>query len=302
MEAAAERGVYDDRRSVVRDGDHTQVPVTSKVEINGYRVIIQSDPVWRKRGLDDLVGFEAPSSWRIVGEVILVGLRGYSDSEKESIGEALLELHPECKAVLDYRGVHGVTREPETELVVGSDTLTIHRENGYRYRLDPRSIMFSVGNRGERRRMERVVDSNETVYDMFAGIGYFTIPLAKGGAEVVAAEINTEAYDYLIENTRLNGVGDRVRAFNQDCRSLYPTATRVVMGHFESEEYLGHALNCLEEGWLHIHTLSRSEEMSRKRLEEAVLMEDICVEQLGSRVVKSYSAGYSHAVVDMYIC
>ena len=46
------------------------------------------------------------------------------------------------------------------------------------YKLDPLKVMFSSGNVDEKQRMAHLDCRGETVVDMFAGIGYFTMPLA----------------------------------------------------------------------------------------------------------------------------
>ena len=43
--------------------------------------------------------------------------------------------------------------------------------------------------------------------DMFAGVGPFSIPLAKKGCKVYANDLNGRSYHYLCENARTNKVG-----------------------------------------------------------------------------------------------
>ncbi|MDD4137480.1 MAG: SAM-dependent methyltransferase, partial [Methanoregula sp.] len=89
---------------------------------------------------------------------------------------------------------------PRTELLWGTAGEVRHRESGYTYILDPQNVMFSMGNRNEKTRIARLIragSGNERVADMFAGIGYFTIPMAGAGARVHAMEINPVAFGYL---------------------------------------------------------------------------------------------------------
>ncbi len=118
-----------------------------------------------------------------------------------------------------------------------SDTETIHTEHGTRYGLDPAAVMFSPGNQAERARMGEIVEADERVFDMFAGIGYFTLPMARAGARVTATELNPTAFRYL-ENAMLNDVPDRVDAYMTDCRDLAERveADRVVMGYYGSSD------------------------------------------------------------------
>ena len=96
--------------------------------------------------------------------------------------------------------------------------------------------------------------------DMFAGIGYFTLPMAVLGrpARVHAAEIDTEAHRYLVANVARNGVGDVVEPLLGDCRDVAPrgVADRVVMGYVGgTEAFLDTAMETLSEGGgvVHLH-------------------------------------------------
>ncbi|MDY6779701.1 MAG: hypothetical protein SV760_03990 [Halobacteria archaeon] len=210
IERAESVGVYDDTRSVRNSGNVNEVPVEVPEPFGGmYGTVVQDDPVPRKVTLDDrLDGVSAPT-WRVVGEVALVEFDDETDREtKKEVADALLEHQSGVETVLDYRGVGGTEREPDVSYVAGDEeTETVHRENGFAFELDPSEVMFSVGNARERVRMRDVVDESERVLDMFAGIGYFSVPLAVGGADVVAVEINPTAYGYLDSNVERNGVG-----------------------------------------------------------------------------------------------
>ncbi|MCK5112822.1 MAG: hypothetical protein KAQ84_04705, partial [Thermoplasmatales archaeon] len=120
-----------------------------------------------------------PDRWEKIGDVLTIKLNGNLKNYQEKIGKKYAEiLH--CKTVLnDVGGISGTYREPKVGILYGSkNTETIHKENGIRYKLDLQKIMFSSGNMDERKRMANISNKNETVVDLFAGIGYFTIPMA----------------------------------------------------------------------------------------------------------------------------
>ena len=55
------------------------------------------------------------------------------------------------------------------------------------YSLDVTKCMFSSGNTTERQRMGRLQCAGETVVDLYAGIGYYTLPfLCKAGTAVTS--------------------------------------------------------------------------------------------------------------------
>ena len=235
-------GVYDDGRSVrAFDAATVALPVTrAPQETDVRRVVRQPDPEYRSREIADYLRERgwgedaiaaAPGSWAVVGSVVLVDDGDYHD-ERE-LGDALLDLHADADTVCVRGGVSGVHRTPDLRVVAGSgDTETVHVEHGTRYALDCATVMFSPGNQAERVRMGDVVADGERVFDMFAGIGYFALPMARAGANVTAVEPNPAAYRYLVENAKLNDVTANLQAILGDCRDVETTADRVVMGYY----------------------------------------------------------------------
>jgi tRNA wybutosine-synthesizing protein 2 len=321
IDALRDAGVYDDERSVrERDADTVEVPVTGAPDHDlVVETVRQRDPDYRPRGLPALLrerGFSedeverAPGSWAVVGSVILVRF-GDCDRRAE-VGDALLDLHGETDTVLARGGVAGEHREPDVEVVAGEgDTETVHIEHGTRYALDLAEVMFSPGNKAERARMGEVVEQGERVLDMFAGVGYFALPMARAGGDVTAVERNPAAFQYLLENAVLNGVEDRVTPMRADCRDAVaarvargdaPFAERVVMGYYDAHEYLDAALDALDSGGvLHLHEATPEPlvwERPVSRLTDAADERGREVEVLDRRVVKTHSEGVQHVVVD----
>ena len=305
IERAKDEGWYDPERKVLPwDDEHIAVPVTAAPE--DYAVRTDDDPTWRTRDLadvlrerdhDDAVVDAAPGSWSVVGSVILA--RFPEPDHERAIGEALLELHGEADTVVATEGVAGAHREPSIRIVAGAgDSETIHHEAGTAYAMDLSTVMFSPGNERERIRMGELVDPDERIYDMFAGIGYFTLPMARAGARVTAAERNPPAFRQLLENVVLNDVPDRVDAYLTDCADLAPDADRVVMGHFDAREYLATAVDAVVPGGtVHVHGIGPTDEpWAELEAELAAVADDSTVE--GRRIVKSHSPGLVHVVVD----
>ncbi len=319
-------GVYDDSRRVREAGEGAlAIPVTAPPEkTDVHDVIRQPDPEVRVTGLEDLLaarGWDekaiarAPNSWAVIGSVILAR---FEDCPREpEVGEALLELHGEADTVLAREGIAGEHREPAVRVVAGAgDTETVHREHGTRYALDLAAVMFSPGNKAERARMGQLVGAGERVLDMFAGIGYFTLPMARADAHVTAVERNPVAFRYLLENAVLNGVEGRIEAYRADCREIeLESVDRVVMGYYDASEprsgevggyeYLDSALDAVGEGGtLHMHEATPEPELWERpvsRLRNGAESAGREVEITGRRRVKSHSAGVAHVVIDARI-
>jgi len=156
-------------------------------------------------------------------------------------------------------GIGGQFRQPERKLILGSHTETIHRENQCLFKMDVTGIMFSKGNLRERKRMS-MVGAGEVVVDMFAGIGYFSIPMAVHAKpeQVISIEINPVSYSYLCGNIQLNHVEDIIVPVSGDCADVTPrgTADRVIMGYVGfTHHYLKQGIMAIKKsgGILHYH-------------------------------------------------
>ncbi|MFO7927463.1 MAG: class I SAM-dependent methyltransferase [Halobacteriota archaeon] len=322
VEALGAEGVYDrSRRIESYDADRTAIPVLDAPRSIAVDAVERVGLPRRERGLRDLLDARgasdeiidaAPSSWAVIGSVVLVDFgdvsaKGTLDPTAcETVGEALLELHGEADTVFARGGISGTRRDPSGKVVAGiGETETIHAEHGTRYALDLAEVMFSPGNKAERARMGEVVEPGERVFDMFAGIGYFTLPMARESASVTAAEIDPVSYRWLVENAQLNGVTDDIRAVLGDCRTVETTADRVVMGYYDAHEYLGPALDSLVPGGtVHLHEATpeaRFPDRPIDSLRTAAQVADRTVDVLETRLVKTHSAGVVHGVVDAKI-
>lgn len=205
------------------------------------------------------------------------------------------------RGVLWREALDNVTRIPRAELLFGECGETRHREGGYVYILDPSKVMFSQGNRPEKERIASLIrkgPGNERVADMFAGVGYFTIPMAGSGADVHAMEINPVSCGYLQRNAGENRLGDRITISPGDCRDhLTGTYDRIVMGHFDAPAFLTHALRHVRPGSIiHLHSVGPQEELVKKAVEGAGFSCGVIVHK-----VKKYRPHAWHVVHDVTI-
>jgi tRNA wybutosine-synthesizing protein 2 len=131
---------------------------------------------------------------------------------------------------------------------------------------------------------------------MFAGIGYFTIPVAGSGGHVHAMEVNPVAFDYLQRNIIANGLSGLVTASLGDCRDrLSGTYNRIIMGHFDAIPMLPCALNHVEAGsTIHVHSIGNREEQIGKICKSAGFSPTIVVHN-----VKKYRPHAWHVVQDV---
>ncbi len=249
-----------------------------------------------------------PKHWVRVGDVLILPLRPELEPYKRRIAEVYAEVLG-VKTVLRKGRISGEFRETNYEMLYGSDTVTVHVENGIKYKLDVARIMFSPANVKERVRMAKVAKPGELVVDMFAGIGHLSLPMAvHGGARVMAIEKSPYTFRFLVENIELNGVQDRMTAYNIDNRD-FPgenIADRVLMGYVvTTHEFIPKALEIAkDEAIIHYHNTVPERLMPREPFEtfgRIAREHGYEAEKLNEFVIKRYAPGVWHVVVDVKV-
>lgn len=305
------RYMMDPNFKIFSDSDYVYLPV---VNYNGNYKILNIISMQRRHenpyskileilDIDDELKKLVPQHWEKYGNVVLIQLPDELLSHKKKIGEAFASVLG-AKSVLLYRGVKGELRVPDTEFIFGNDALTVHVENGIYYKFDASRIMFSSGNIDERIRMGRIDATGEKVVDMFAGIGYFSLPIAKYAfpQEVIAIEMNPESFYFLNENIKLNNV--KVRSILSDNRNLdiYNYADRIIMGYIRTEEFVPYAISMLKhKGIIHYHDTWTTEEVREKEDKIFSIFGDYHYSVERFHVLKSYAPHIWHIVIDLRI-
>jgi len=271
---------------------------------------------------------DLPRKWERLGDALLVPKNSlvhefWRDPERSRSLWPMVARTLNCKKIGRQREVQdNEIRESSAELLwprEGADGWVKHLENGIFYSFDFTKCMFSSGNGTEKLRVAGFPCKDEVVLDMFAGIGYFTLPyLVKAGAKhLYACEWNPVAVSALKKNLRLNGCEDRCTVLEGNCAAKAPVgvAHRVNLGLIpDSSLAWDAAVRSLvpEGGWLHVHTNCGS---SKEEIDEAVEKmrtrfvelaresgrEDAKVELGHVEKVKSYAPKVLHVVVDLLL-
>ena len=168
----------------------------------------------------------------------------------------------------------GLKRRSAVQLLLGAHGRVEHREDGVLFCFDATLTMFSSGNGSEKRRIVDAVNAATgraqapypyVVCDLYAGIGYFSLPLLvhTAVARVHCCEHNADAVAALEASLARNGIDPaRCTLHPGDNRSpalrtaLRNTADRVLLGLLpSSEDGYAVALSTLKDsgGVLHIH-------------------------------------------------
>ncbi|MEM1673922.1 MAG: class I SAM-dependent methyltransferase family protein [Candidatus Bathyarchaeia archaeon] len=179
-----------------------------------------------------------PRSIDFIGDIAVVEIPEELEPHKYLIGEAVLKVYKRVRSVLAKSGaVRGTYRVRDYEVIAGSDnTETLHKEHGCKYYLDLRKVYFSPRLSYEHYRVASQVHDGEVVVDMFAGVGPFSILIAKMRSNVLvySIDINPDAIGYLKRNIYTNGVEGKVIPILGDAREVIGTrlthiADRVIM-------------------------------------------------------------------------
>ncbi|MEM3577655.1 MAG: class I SAM-dependent methyltransferase family protein [Candidatus Bathyarchaeia archaeon] len=256
------------------------------------------------------------SSYDIVGDIAIIRLTPQSKGHGEVIAKTLMGIHKNVRTVLAQTGpVAGEFRLRTLEHIAGErKTNTVHKESGCVFHVDVQKCYFSPRLFYERMRIAKQVKSGETVVNMFAGVGCFSIIIAKHSdvSKVYSIDINHAAIEYVKENVRLNRVYGKVVPLLGDAKEIIEdklrhVADRVLMPLPEKAfEYLPYALLALKEngGWIHYYDFehaSKNEDAVKKvKLKVAGKLAELGVnfEIPFGRIVRATGPNWYQVVLD----
>ncbi|MCX8150427.1 MAG: class I SAM-dependent methyltransferase family protein [Candidatus Bathyarchaeota archaeon] len=267
----------------------------------------------------DCAAINVYSSFDIIGDIAITKLPVFTPENARAATAAITQRHKNIKVVfVQSSAVTGEYRVRSLSRVFGENrTCTVHKENGCQFEVDVEKCYFSPRLSHERLRVAKVVQSGETVVNMFAGVGCFSILIAKQvpTARVFSIDINPVAVQYMQRNILLNRVFGRVIPMLGDAEVLIKTqleglADRVLMPLPEkSLEYLHAAVSALklQRGWLHVHTFehaTKTEDPAQKtvcRLHETLAKLNVDFEVPHVRIVRSTGPNWWHLVADVLV-
>lgn len=260
-----------------------------------------------------------PRGFQVIGRVIIIKLNPLLLEKKILIAKKYMELLPSTKSVyLNMGRIKGKYRTPEkiVFLVGEDDPIVEHKEHGIIYRFDFTKIMFSMGNLNERKFLASLVKENEVIIDMFAGIGYFSLPIAKHSKPkiIYSIELNLESFKFLTENIKINHLDDIIVPINGDSKKEVielsesgVRADRVIMGVFPApKDFIKEALTLTKESGTTFHyegvTTKENYLNLFNEFKEIAETSNYKCELLSKRFVKSYGPHLYHVVVDILVC
>lgn len=302
---ANEAKIVDKEFQVQRDEDFLYIPLISQPRENTLKTLRENGVTYQilactvqerkiqRPSLAEVLSTELPShllaslphALDFVGDIAIIEVPQELDAYKKTIGEAILKTNKNVRTVLAKAGaVSGTYRLREFSVIGGEQkTETVHREFGCQYSVDVAKAYFSPRLSYEHKRVTSLVKENETIVDMFAGVGPFAILIAKThqNVKVFAIDANPKAFEYLKKNIRLNRAVGEVHPFLGDARHVVEekvigVADRVIMNLPEKAiEFVDAACKALkpEGGMVHFYSFvstSNPLEATKLRFAEAV--------------------------------
>ena len=257
---------------------------------------------------------ELISAFDQIGNIIIVRIPDSLLPKKKIIGETLLNEVKIIKSVFYQASpVEGDFRTRNLEILAGEDkTETEYKEFGCRFVVDVANAFFSPRLSTERERIANLVQDGETMVNMFAGVGMFSIMAAKKKkCTVYSIDINPIASKLCEKNIELNKLAGKVISINGETSEivnsdLQDLADRTLMLLPErSDEFLDSAIKTTKDGgvihyYSHIHADKKSDagNLSEKHYLDVTPIKS---EILGSKIVRPVGPRYYQTVVDVKI-
>jgi tRNA (guanine37-N1)-methyltransferase len=196
-------------------------------------------------------------------------------------------------------------------------TVTTHRESGCFFRVDVENTYFSPRLSFEHKRIACLVKRSETVVNMFAGVGCFSIVSAKivNPVKVYSIDVNPVAIECMKENVKVNHVDASVFPILGDAKdiiaaNLRGVADRVLMPLPEKAlEYLPYALSALKPtgGWIHFydfqHAPGKENPIEKTRMIVAQKLDSLDIKYVivNSRVMRPTGPNWYQTVMDIQV-
>jgi tRNA (guanine37-N1)-methyltransferase len=212
---------------------------------------------------------KVPQAFDIIGDIVVIDIPPLLKPYKSIIGEAILQIQKNATTVLAKASdIGGTFRVRDYDYIAGEEkTETIHKEFGCQYHVDLAKAYFSPRLSHEHERVAALVQDGETVVDLFAGVGPFSVLIGKRNpmAKVYAVDLNPDAVELLNVNVSVNKVENNVYPILADAREIATTklkglADRVIMNLPETAiDFIDAACNAIkpEGGIIHFYGFVR---------------------------------------------
>ncbi len=258
-------------------------------------------------------------SYDIIGDIAVIRIPETLSSHNNIIAEALMQQHKHVKSVWRQASpVSGVFRLRDLEWIAGEkQTTTLHKEHGCLFKVDIKECYFSPRLAYERMRIANAVRNKEVIVNMFAGVGAYSIIIARHStaAKIYSIDLNPVAVEHLRENILLNKMINRVIPMEGEASSiihqkLQNVADRVLMPLPEKAyEYIESALSAINQqsGWIHYYDFEHARKHEdpidkvKAKVSHTLQRRKIKFELAHNRVVRQTGPNWYQIAVDIHV-
>lgn len=314
-----ERNLLRNDVEILKDGKYVYFPVIDiPMELSSYKAVTKSFTLktvtphcYKDRlTLSPKLIDELPTSYDVVGAIILIKLSKALFPYRKEIGKALLEAHKNIRTVCLIDSVSGEFRTRNVTIIAGEhQTLTTHTEYGLSFHVDVETTYFSPRLASERRRVAGLVTPGEIVVDMFAGVAPFSIMIARYAKPriVYAIDKNREAIRLAQENTKQNRVLDLVEVIHADANDidkiLSKKADRIIMNlPFSAYTFFPLALSIAASiSRIHYYDIIKEEDIEARidALKKIAVEHNFILSDVSIRKIKTYAPREFYIGIDI---
>ncbi|KAH0568132.1 tRNA (guanine(37)-N1)-methyltransferase [Cotesia glomerata] len=220
--------IYLDPRKVkklddIEESDRNKLNTISKLKFEKTQIKLNyhnwhADQLFRVILPNDI---EIPTSYTKVGHILHLNLRDNQLPYKKIIGEIYLDTIPQTKTVVNkITNIETEFRNFKMEILAGDkNTVTTVKENNCQFTFDFAKVYWNSRLSTEHTNVLKFMNKNDVLYDVFAGVGPFSIPAARKGVQVLANDLNPESFKWLQKNATANKA-KKIVSFNIDGRDF----------------------------------------------------------------------------------
>ncbi|XP_055606593.1 tRNA (guanine(37)-N1)-methyltransferase [Uranotaenia lowii] len=161
---------------------------------------------------------ETLSSFSKVGHIVHLNLKDHLLPYKKLIGDVIKDKVPGCKTVVNKLvTIDNTYRNFQMELLAGEPKYDVEvKENGVTFEFDFSKVYWNPRLATEHEKIIKMLNKEDILIDVYAGVGPFSVPAAKKGCSVFANDLNPDSYGALAKNCAKNKVQSRVKCHNKD--------------------------------------------------------------------------------------
>lgn len=256
-----------------------------------------------------------PTSFDIIGDILILRLPEELHSYSASIGDALLKTHAHVKTVCLTSPVSGDYRTRSVSIIAGrKQTMTKHKEYGSWFNVDVKNTYFSPRLASERKRVSMLIKKDSFVFDMFCGVGPFSILIARYAkpCQILAIDTNTIAVELARTNAKENKVDDLITVINEDAKDT----SRILQFHkmipdhiimnlpFSAFKFFPLAVQHIaDKGMIHYYDIIEEAKISNRceQLERIAKTVDATLDQMRVHRIKTYAPHEFYIGIDITV-